>query len=64
MLKLTEDDHPDKENLVLAVKKIKAINDEVNESKRKAENRDAVFKIQTKLEEKPPGLVKIDFIIF
>ena len=43
---------------------IKAINDEVNERKRKAEKREAVFAIQQKLQEKPPNLVRIHFPFF
>ena len=57
VVKLTDDGHPEKEKLIAAQKRIKTINDEVNESKRKAEKREAVFNIEKKLQERPPGLV-------
>lgn len=57
VVKLTDDGHPEKANLTEARDKIKRINDEVNESKRQAETREAVFVIQQKLQEKPAHIV-------
>lgn len=49
LLKLTDDNHPDYENLETAVNQVKQINDHVNFKKRESENRATVFAIQAKL---------------
>ena len=58
VLKFTEPDHPDYNSLVNAVKVVKDINDEINESKRAAEGRDKMFLIQKNMNNKPADLVR------
>ena len=62
--KLTDDDHPEKEKLVLAQKKIKEVNDQINNNKRAAERKDAVFFIDKRLQEKPGSLVRPSLSLF
>lgn len=57
MIKNTEKDHPEYERLVLAQQKIKDINDELNDSKRRAELRDEVYKLHLHVVEKPSDFV-------
>lgn len=59
VLKNTPEDHPEFEVLSLACKKIKEINDEINEAKRAADGRAYLFRIQKQLSNKPPELVII-----
>jgi hypothetical protein len=63
LIKNTEENHPEYNRLVLAQQKIKVINDELNDSKRKAELRDEVYKLHIHLAEKPPDFVRFSILI-
>lgn len=57
LLKHTEDTHVDYAGLVQACKQVKSINDLVNESKRKAEQRQAVLDLLSNTHSFPDGFV-------
>ena len=57
MIRFTPEYHPEYEELVAAAQKIKKINDDVNEGKRRTENRKGVFLLASKLQEAPPDIV-------
>jgi hypothetical protein len=64
VLKNTPENHQEYNDLVQAAQKIKAINDQVNESKRNAEKRDAVYQVQVRLIGQPPNFVRNNYFDF